>query len=238
MSIRITGANEVSAGTRKITTYRANYLYLTSSDTTWSSIWNKLNALDLYHTATFYAANAAFNVLSGGNSNNTVSGTIVPATVSNGAKTFWMILRTSSEGMYLAKITNATSSSAGTYEEFRMLRENEYSYPKGEISMSFYGYGMITTSAKAIYFNIPMDKILPSGTYTVSSLNIRVRGVSGYVDDLHPLEVIGASGFTTQAESGHNGRCIKFVVTKSTALTNATNETPVTVNGTFTVQIS
>ena len=92
--------------------------------------------------------------------------------------------------------------------------------------------GFITNGSAELDFSIPMPKDVPSVSCTLTSLKIIVRGVNGYVDVFdyanRNTERIGASGYTITAK-GVNGN-LNVIITKSSTLTNATNNTPVTVS--------
>jgi len=71
---------------------------------------------------------------------------------------------------------------------------------------------------------------------TVKSCNIVMRGVKGYIDNISSYtEFVGKSGFTVAAtKTGMN--CFRITITKSSAMENITNNTPVTISGKMTIQ--
>lgn len=69
---------------------------------------------------------------------------------------------------------------------------------------------------------------------TVNSCSVVMRGVNGMIDGISSYtELVGKSGFTvTATKTGMN--CWRMAITKTSAMSNATNNTPVTVSGRIT----
>lgn len=88
-------------------------IVLGSNDDTWAKIWTKISALSSGDTAGFYAVGDAYSVLSGGARSSQCMGII--ARYSSGA--FQLFLRFSNVYGLYASITDASSSSRGTYAE-------------------------------------------------------------------------------------------------------------------------
>lgn len=103
--------------------------------------------------------------------------------------------------------------------------------------------GLITTSTKDVYLYIEFPKRLDNiNTITCTSLNASARGISGYLNSTS-----GSYNYTNDTEnytitinktSSASCNSIRLVLSKSTAWTNVTNNTPVVFFGTFSFSFS
>ena len=116
-------------------------------------------------------------------------------------------------------------------------RKARHSYVPGETvtinsEIRAMGFGWVTSNAAQIDMCIPMPMDVPDGSVTLTSLKAVIRGANGYVDifdwDTWQTEKIGTSGYTFSAW-GRGGQ-LRLMILKSSALSNATNNTPVTVD--------
>lgn len=88
--------------------------------------------------------------------------------------------------------------------------------------------GYISSSTTGIYFEIPLPKFLTDVTSAnITAMTGGVRGVGGYVNGLSNGSNL-KSGFTVTA-SVDNPNTLYVSVVKGSALTNATNNTPISV---------
>lgn len=98
--------------------------------------------------------------------------------------------------------------------------------------------GIVTTSTKDIIMTITTPKRLDNiSSILIESINCRFRGISGYLNsDGTRREYASLSGYTcTGAVNGLNSITIR--ISKSTAFTNTTNNTPVMVEGYISVKL-
>lgn len=92
--------------------------------------------------------------------------------------------------------------------------------------------GYITSGTSRLFFTIDTPKKLDNiNTITVDSIEVEARGISGYLNSVGGfIEYVGLSGYTiTAAKSGSHS--ITVQITKSSAFTNTTNNTPIVLNG-------
>jgi len=121
-------------------------IYL-STDTTWATVWEKINVLSFGETALFEAYSTAYGVLSGGVRSNTMHGTITRR-----GNNFYMILRMNSDSFVVATVANASESSAGTYTE-RVITGELDNHQAKEIAANMTSSiltATITTQASAV----------------------------------------------------------------------------------------
>ena len=89
--------------------------------------------------------------------------------------------------------------------------------------------GLVTSSTTTVFFTVPMPKLLDHvSSVTVNGLVGGMRGVSGYVNSTTDSSDL-TSGYTTTAQIV-DSTVLRIQVTKSSAMTNTTNNTPVTVS--------
>lgn len=94
--------------------------------------------------------------------------------------------------------------------------------------------GHITNASKRIVFFIPLNATAEglNATATLPS-NLSIRGINGYVGgQMNP----DTTGWTVSASTSRNGVLVTINTTET--LTNATNNTPVTVYGAFSIRFS
>lgn len=111
--------------------------------------------------------------------------------------------------------------------------DNQYFQP-GEVYDVDYGIirpcaGLVTTSTTTVFFELVLPKRLDNvSTITVNTLTGGMRGISGYVNGTSDSSNL-RSGYTATAQIVDE-YTIRVQVTKSSAMTNTTNNTPVTVS--------
>lgn len=88
--------------------------------------------------------------------------------------------------------------------------------------------GIVTGSTQVVRFNVPLPRSMANiDTISVTSLTGAIRGISGYVDGTGDSTDL-LSAYTVSAEKVDN-RVVRISVTKSSAFSNATNNTPIAV---------
>ena len=88
--------------------------------------------------------------------------------------------------------------------------------------------GLVTTSTTTVYFTISLPKKLDNVTsVTVNALTGGLRGISGYVNGTNDSTNL-KNNYTVTAQI-LDARNLKVQIAKSSAMTNTTNNTPVTV---------
>lgn len=89
--------------------------------------------------------------------------------------------------------------------------------------------GHITSSSSNVQFSIPLPKRTTNITSaTITNLTARIRGISGYLNNnSSATNYVGLSGYTVSYTLQDN--IISINITKSSAYTNATNNTPLSV---------
>ena len=126
------------------------------------------------------------------------------------------------------------------YKDLQALR-NSLIYQKGTtVTISnMYGYGYSFNSAKSVRIVVPLDKLLPSGTYSIKSLRIVMRSKDGNVQNRNEAyEYAGSSSYSIATYRGNNGRVLYISLTKSTEFTNLESQVPVTTFGSMSFVIS
>ena len=113
------------------------------------------------------------------------------------------------------------------------LNELAYFTPGKRYTFGFFGCAFVSDAGKSLTLSITSGKRV-LGIPTIESLKVTARGVNGYVDIFNYSlpEVVGNTDFSITVASGTNFLEVKLL--KTTALTNTTNNTPVTVNGEIT----
>lgn len=92
--------------------------------------------------------------------------------------------------------------------------------------------GYISNSTKSLYFNINVPKNLENiNTITCNSMNIEARGISGYLNSTSGyVNYATSSSYTINCTKVGN-YIIRFAIHKSSAFTNVTNNTPISLSG-------
>lgn len=92
--------------------------------------------------------------------------------------------------------------------------------------------GYISNSTKSLYFNINVPKSLENiNTITCNSMNIEARGISGYLNNTSGyVNYATSSSYTINCTKVDN-YVIRFAIHKSSAFTNVTNNTPISLSG-------
>lgn len=100
--------------------------------------------------------------------------------------------------------------------------------------------GWISSATTIIGFTLYPPKLLNSvSTITLTSLKATIRTTAGgYINSVSSeVEYVGASGYTVGAtKTGNNA--FRVTITKSSAYTNVTNNTPVIVHCTYTAKFT
>ena len=96
--------------------------------------------------------------------------------------------------------------------------------------------GIVTSDAKQLVFDAELPKMISGVSVSVSSLKGNVRGVNGYVDGSSNPEWTGSAYTTTVTKL--DGYRVRFTINKSTAFSNAANNTPVAFWGSFSLSFS
>lgn len=117
--------------------------------------------------------------------------------------------------------------------KFKDIDESRY-YQVGETwgydetKQPIYANGFITSSATSIRFDLYLPKSLEHiKDVTLNNMSVIVRGISGYIPS--------SSGITSSDENitftlyKRDGNRLSIVITGATAFSNATNNTPVSV---------
>ena len=131
-------------------------------------------------------------------------------------------------GQTLTVGTNIAAVSGGGLND---LANRNVFLPGDEISIWFSQFsGFVTSSATNIAFTIITPKSMELiSTVTLLSLTGGIRGTAGYVDDNYDNTNLLGKGYSiTLAKRSNN--LIHASLTKSTALTNVDNNTPISVN--------
>ena len=125
------------------------------------------------------------------------------------------------------------------YKEIQIALD-KIAYGKESVAVdTLRGCGYITSSGKKVNVTFPVDKIIPDGTYVVTSFNVIIRGINGYANSQSSnTEYVGESGYTVTAIRANNGRSFNVTIEKSTAFTNITNNTPIFVTGRAEISIT
>lgn len=99
--------------------------------------------------------------------------------------------------------------------------------------------GTITGSSAVILFTIQTEKRLNNvSSVSVNNVQVVMRGINGNLNSTSTYtEYVGTSGYTITADIS-SPTSITIRITKSSAFTNATNNTPVVVLGYFRLTLS
>lgn len=89
--------------------------------------------------------------------------------------------------------------------------------------------GLVTTSTTTVFFTVVLPKKLDNvSSFTVDALTGGMRGISGYVNGTSDSSDL-TSGYTLSGTI-MDSQTIRIQVTKSSAMSNVTNNTPVAVS--------
>lgn len=123
-------------------------------------------------------------------------------------------------------VTNAIKGTLGTYQN---SSNNAVTYP-----------GILTAGGASVYITIDLGRSmshLSDRTITVSSMVGSLRGLTGYLrNDLANTELVDISDVTITATTYETGIVVKFDF--SSAISGATNNTPVMYTGKYEITIS
>lgn len=185
----------------------------------------------VYSPGLFYVTNA-INTPTGGGTEGFLDITDRSGYGSTYRKVTWRPL--DSNDLYVNYLANSSTWSGWE----RYLRFSDIMYAAGDSITMNWGvlcYGYVTNDGKQLYFDLPVEKLMVGvRDFSFTSLKITVRGVNGYVDIFNSdnPEVVGREGYTI-AQDTRRTYSIQVKITKSSALTNVTNNTPVTVLAVF-----
>lgn len=93
--------------------------------------------------------------------------------------------------------------------------------------------GMITASTTRVYvtINLPKNIAIDVSSISVEGLYVEARGIKGYLNSQSGyVQYIGKSGYSLSAYMPKPNSVV-IVINKSSAFTNATNNTPISLNG-------
>ena len=129
----------------------------------------------------------------------------------------------------------------GSVTQRRITPDNEIYWTGTSMSFtSIQGYGYVTNGAQNIYLTFPVRRNFVNQSFTnatVSSFKFSLRGNSGFVDvfSSETTEVVGTSGYTFGASTRNDNSCLYIDITKTSAFTNVTNNTPIHARGNLTI---
>ena len=99
------------------------------------------------------------------------------------------------------------------------------------------GFGQVVSSTARVYLTIYTPRSMEFiSTVSVTAMTGGLRGISGYLDSMAYNTDIAANYTVTAEKLTNNAICI--LVKKSSAFTNATNNTPVTFYGTVSLKFT
>lgn len=107
------------------------------------------------------------------------------------------------------------------------------------VSTEYVLSGYISASTTSLYVTIITPKRLDNiSSISVDNLEVEARGISGYLNSTGGFnEYVGASGYTLTADK-ISSNAITIRITKSSAFTNTTNNTPIVLNGYIKLTLS
>ena len=99
--------------------------------------------------------------------------------------------------------------------------------------------GFISNSTKSLYFSVILPKNLANiTTVNITSFSAELRGINDYLNNTAGyVQYVGASGYTLSSVKGSDNS-LNITLVKSTAFTNATNNTPISARVTLTMNLS
>ena len=128
--------------------------------------------------------------------------------------------------------TNLNKIEQGIYDNASLL--DSLFFKVGDVFDVTYGgimpcAGLVTTSGKDVFFTVTLPKRLDNvSSFTVDTLTGGMRGGSGYVDGTSDSSNL-KSGYTVSGIILDSNN-IRVQLTKSSAMSNVTNNTPVSVS--------
>lgn len=141
--------------------------------------------------------------------------------------------RTSYYERYDLPSVNSARTSNATYS---ILTTKTMDYVQGvAVTDYFAGYGFVTSNTTTLHLIFQLPKRISRNIQSIASAKLAVRGISGYVDIFTSTgtERCGTSGYTFTADM-RTPFSIEMYIAKTSAMTNITNNTPVTVVGNLT----
>lgn len=99
--------------------------------------------------------------------------------------------------------------------------------------------GFVSASTQNLYFSVILPKSLANiTTINITSLSAELRGIDGYLNNVSGyVQYVGASGYTITSVKGSDNS-LNITLSKSSAFTNTTNNTPVATRATMTINLS
>lgn len=99
--------------------------------------------------------------------------------------------------------------------------------------------GYISSSTQSVFVTLTTPKRLDNiSSIAVNNLNVEARGIQGYLNSTSGyIEYVGSSDYTVTAWIS-SPNSISLRLQKSSAFTNATNNTPVSLDGYFKFTLS
>lgn len=113
-----------------------------------------------------------------------------------------------------------------------MVTDNDLFYKKNEEANigAVICAGHVTSSTTKIQFNVQLPKKMANiSTITITAGTILVRGISGYVQDSYNTPIALTGSTYTVSTVKRNDNTLYIEVAKSSAFSNVTNNTPVSV---------
>lgn len=126
----------------------------------------------------------------------------------------------------LNKIENGIYNNASVIDSLFFEVGDVFDYTYGGIMPCA---GLVTTSGKDVFFTVTLPKRLDHvSAFTVDTLTGGMRGTSGYVDGTSDSSNLKSSYTVTGLILDSNN--IRIQMTKASAMSNVTNNTPVAVS--------
>ena len=157
---------------------------------------------------------------------------------------------------YVDGQTNSIISNIGTLTDLTTTNKdnlvnainevNDIYYQSGEVTLGGLTWGTalllrghITSESKSVILQGQVPKSLMNiNNITPKSLKFETRGIKGYINDQSGfIEYVGKSGYECIAHK-INDYTIEIIITKSTAYTNISNNTPLTAYGEVKLELS
>lgn len=116
-----------------------------------------------------------------------------------------------------------------------MLSDIQYSSGDTVTMNTYVASGFITTSTTQVIVTVIFAKALTNiSTITCTTLNVSARGISGYLNNQSGnVNYTNDTTNYTIACTKLSGNAVRLALTKTSAFTNVTNNTPVALYGTF-----
>ena len=99
--------------------------------------------------------------------------------------------------------------------------------------------GFISNATKSLYFSVILPKNLANITsVNITSFSAELRGINDYLNNTAGyVQYVGASGYTLNSVKGSDNS-LNITLIKSSAFTNATNNTPISARVTLTMNLN